>query len=45
MKKLIQTNLFTAVWPGARERDRVKTWAKDIGERVKERMLGTWQTV
>jgi tctex1 domain-containing protein 2 len=40
MKKLLQTNLASAAWPPARERDRVKQWMKEIGERVKERMLG-----
>lgn len=41
MKKLLQTNLHSTVWPPARERDKVKSWMKEIGERVKERMLGT----
>ncbi|KAI0770781.1 hypothetical protein BC629DRAFT_1715808 [Irpex lacteus] len=39
VKKLLQTNLSSAVWPPARERERVKQWMKEIGERVKERML------
>ncbi|EKM59685.1 uncharacterized protein PHACADRAFT_137765 [Phanerochaete carnosa HHB-10118-sp] len=39
MKKLLQSTLQTATWPPARERDRVKAWMKEIGERVKERML------
>ncbi|KDQ64798.1 hypothetical protein JAAARDRAFT_145920 [Jaapia argillacea MUCL 33604] len=39
MKKLLQTTLQTAVWPDVRDRPRVKEWMKDIGERVKERML------
>lgn len=40
MKKLLQTTLQTATWPPARERDKVKSWMKEIGERVKERMIG-----
>ena len=40
MKKLLQSTLQTATWPPARERDKVKGWIKEIGERVKERMLG-----
>ena len=40
VKKLLQTTLQTATWPDPRERDRVKAWVKEIGERVKERMLG-----
>ncbi|KIP12837.1 hypothetical protein PHLGIDRAFT_27201 [Phlebiopsis gigantea 11061_1 CR5-6] len=39
MKKLLQTTLQTATWPPASERDKVKRWIKEIGERVKERML------
>ncbi|GJE84635.1 dynein light chain Tctex-type family protein [Phanerochaete sordida] len=39
MKKLLQSTLQNATWPPARERDRVKGWMKEIGERVKERML------
>ncbi|OCH88288.1 hypothetical protein OBBRIDRAFT_93284 [Obba rivulosa] len=39
IKKLLQTTLQTAAWPEPRERDRVKAWMKEIGERVKERML------
>lgn len=42
MKKLLQSTLQTATWPPARERDRVKAWMKEIGERVKERMIGTF---
>ena len=40
VKKLLQTTLQGAVWPGVRDRDRTKAWCKEIGERVKERMLG-----
>ncbi|GBE79313.1 hypothetical protein BKA93DRAFT_820077 [Sparassis latifolia] len=39
MKKLLQTTLHNASWPEPRERDRIKAWMKEIGERVKERML------
>ncbi|KAI0637828.1 hypothetical protein C8Q77DRAFT_1153536 [Trametes polyzona] len=39
MKKLLQTTLQNASWPEARERDKVKAWIKEIGERVKERMI------
>ncbi|KAF8974409.1 hypothetical protein BDZ97DRAFT_20928 [Flammula alnicola] len=39
MKKLLSSTLQTSAWPDAKERDRVKGWMKEIGERVKERML------
>ncbi|KAH9951786.1 hypothetical protein B0H21DRAFT_684837, partial [Amylocystis lapponica] len=39
MKKLLQTTLQSAAWPEPRDRDRVKSWMKEIGERVKERSL------
>jgi len=39
MKKLLSSTLQTGVWPDPKERDKVKNWMKDIGERVKERML------
>ncbi|KAK0490716.1 hypothetical protein IW261DRAFT_33152 [Armillaria novae-zelandiae] len=39
MKKLMSTTLHSAVWPEPRERDQVKAWMKEIGERVKERMV------
>ncbi|PCH41415.1 hypothetical protein WOLCODRAFT_137381 [Wolfiporia cocos MD-104 SS10] len=39
MKKLLQTTLQNATWPEPRERERVKAWMKEIGERVKERMI------
>ncbi len=42
MKKLLQTTLQPATWPVPRERDRVKAWMKEIGERVKERMIGSY---
>ena len=40
MKKLLQTTFQSASWPEAREREKVKGWIKEIGERVKERMIG-----
>ncbi|KJA30125.1 hypothetical protein HYPSUDRAFT_126350 [Hypholoma sublateritium FD-334 SS-4] len=39
MKKLLSSTLQTATWPEPKERERVKAWMKEIGERVKERML------
>lgn len=39
MKKLLSSTLQTSAWPEPKERDRVKAWMKEIGERVKERML------
>ncbi|KAI0723354.1 hypothetical protein C8Q76DRAFT_691827 [Earliella scabrosa] len=39
MKELLQSTLRTATWPEPRERDKVKAWIKEIGERVKKRML------
>ena len=41
MKELLQSTLKNATWPEPRERDKVKAWIKEIGERVKKRMLGT----
>jgi hypothetical protein len=40
MKKLLASTLGAATWPDPRERARVKGWMREIGERVKERMLG-----
>jgi hypothetical protein len=40
IKKLLSSTLQTATWPDAKERHRVKGWMKEIGERVKERMVG-----
>ena len=40
VKKLLQTTLQSSTWPGQRDRERVKGWVKEIGDRVKERMLG-----
>ena len=42
VKKLLQSTLQTSTWPEPRERDRVKSWMKEIGERVKERMIGVY---
>jgi hypothetical protein len=38
MKKLLSSTFQNNSWPEAKDRDRVKSWIKDIGERVKERM-------
>src|SRR6267154_1477143 len=38
VKKLLPTTLSHAVWSSI-ERDQVKAWMKEIGERVKERMV------
>jgi len=40
MKKLFPATLQSSVWPPSKDRDQVKLWIKEIGERVKERMLG-----
>lgn len=48
MKKLLPVTLQSSVWPSTKDRDQVKLWIKEIGERVKERMLGvcrSWFTV
>jgi tctex1 domain-containing protein 2 len=39
MKKLLSTTFQGANWPDVKEKDRVKGWIKDIGTRVKERMV------
>lgn len=40
MKKLLLTTFQDNVWPDIKDQnDRVKAWNKEIGERVKERML------
>ena len=44
VKKLLSTTLQGASWPEARDRDRVRAWMKEIGERVKERMIGTYSS-
>ena len=40
MKELLATTLKAATWPEPKEREKVKAWMKEIGERVKKRMLG-----
>ena len=40
MKKLLPSTLQSSLWPASKDRDQVKLWIKEIGERVKERMLG-----
>jgi hypothetical protein len=39
MKKLLSSTFQGANWPDAKEKDRVKDWIKDVGTRVKERMV------
>ncbi|KAF4620023.1 hypothetical protein D9613_005497 [Agrocybe pediades] len=39
MKKLLSSTLQNSTWPEPKERDKVKQWMKELGERVKERML------
>jgi tctex1 domain-containing protein 2 len=39
IKKLLSTTLQSSQWPETKDRDKVKAWMKEIGERVKERML------
>lgn len=39
MKKLLSSTLQSSTWPEAKEREKLKGWMKEIGERVKERML------
>ncbi|KAF8165165.1 hypothetical protein B0H34DRAFT_793585 [Crassisporium funariophilum] len=39
IKKLLSSTLQTSAWPDPKEKERVKSWMKEIGERVKERML------
>ncbi|KAI0069024.1 hypothetical protein BV25DRAFT_1866886 [Artomyces pyxidatus] len=39
IKKLLSTTLHSATWADSRERDRGKAWMKEVGERVKERMI------
>lgn len=40
VKTLLSMTLQGATWPEPRERDKVRAWMKEIGERVKERMIG-----
>ncbi|KIK65433.1 hypothetical protein GYMLUDRAFT_38892 [Collybiopsis luxurians FD-317 M1] len=39
IKKLLSTTLSSSTWPEPKDRDRVKSWMKEIGDRVKDRML------
>lgn len=39
VKKLLSSTFQSATWPEVKDRDRVKAWIKEIGERVKERMV------
>lgn len=40
MKKLLLATFQDNIWPDIKDQnDRVKAWNKEIGERVKERML------
>lgn len=39
MKFLLASTFQGATWPGQKDRERVKRWIKEIGDRVKERML------
>ena len=39
MRKLLINTLQGQTWD-SKDRDKTKAWVKDIGERVKERMLG-----
>ncbi|KAG5637061.1 hypothetical protein H0H81_005973, partial [Sphagnurus paluster] len=39
MKKLLSSTLQSNSWPEQKDRDSVKGWIKEIGERVKERMV------
>lgn len=40
MKKLMSSTLQNSTWPAdLKERERIKSWTKELGERIKERML------
>jgi len=39
MKHLLSATLSSQRWPESKDRDKVKLWCREIGERVKERML------
>jgi ferredoxin-like protein FixX len=39
MKKLLSSTLQSKTWAEAKDRERLKMWTKEIGERVKERMV------
>lgn len=42
IKKLLASTLEGASFPAPRDRERTKSWCKEIGDRVKERMLGAF---
>jgi len=42
MKKLLSSTLQNATWPDPKEKEKVKQWCKEIGERVKDRAIGTY---
>ena len=39
MKQLLHSTFHGVTWPEMKDRERVKGWIKDVGTRVKERML------
>ncbi|TFK29290.1 hypothetical protein FA15DRAFT_582428 [Coprinopsis marcescibilis] len=39
IRKLVSSTLQSKTWPGIKEKEKVKAWNKEIGERVKERMV------
>jgi hypothetical protein len=41
IKKLLASMLQSVAWPEFKERERGRALMKEIGDRVKERMLGT----
>lgn len=40
IKKLLASTLGSSTWPDAKDKDRVRLWCREIGERVKERAVG-----
>ena len=44
MKKLLASTLQGMVWD-PKDRDKSKAWCKEIGERVKDRMLGKFTSL
>ncbi|KAI0316993.1 hypothetical protein OF83DRAFT_1164106 [Amylostereum chailletii] len=40
VKKLLASTLQNVAWSEAKDRERGRAWMKEIGERVKERMIG-----
>jgi hypothetical protein len=41
IKKLLASTLQNVTWPEFKERERGRALMKEVGDRVKERMLGT----